>query len=35
VLPIALRARQKLLEMMDAGARIEVVHRYMQQHQLL
>jgi len=35
VLPIALRARQKLMELTDAGARIEVVHHYMQQHQLL
>jgi len=35
VLPIALRARQKLMEMTDAGERIDVVHHYMQQHQLL
>jgi len=35
VLPIALRARQKLMELADAGARIDVVHHYMQQHQLL
>ena len=35
VLPIALRTRQKLMELPDAGARIDVVHRYMQQHQLL
>ena len=35
VLPIALRARQKLMELQDAGARIDVVHHYMQQHQLL
>ncbi|MGH8780848.1 LON peptidase substrate-binding domain-containing protein [Paraburkholderia sp.] len=35
VLPIALRARQKLMELEDAGARIDVVHHYMQQHQLL
>ncbi|MFX1671225.1 LON peptidase substrate-binding domain-containing protein [Paraburkholderia sp. A2WS-5] len=35
VLPIALRARQKLMELNDAGARIDVVHHYMQQHQLL
>jgi uncharacterized protein len=35
VLPIALRARQKLMELDDAGARIDVVHHYMQQHQLL
>lgn len=35
VLPIALRARQKLMELTDVGARIDVVHHYMQQHQLL
>jgi uncharacterized protein len=35
VLPIALRARQKLMELLDAGARIDIVHHYMQQHQLL
>ncbi|PXW29322.1 LON peptidase substrate-binding domain-containing protein [Paraburkholderia caballeronis] len=35
VLPIPLRARQKLMELPDAGARIDVVHHYMQQHQLL
>jgi Lon protease-like protein len=35
VLPIALKARQKLMELRDAGARIDVVHHYMQQHQLL
>jgi len=35
VLPISLRTRQKLMEMTDAGARIDVVHHYMQQHQLL
>ncbi|MBP0588895.1 LON peptidase substrate-binding domain-containing protein [Paraburkholderia sp. LEh10] len=35
VLPIPLKARQKLMELRDAGARIDVVHHYMQQHQLL
>jgi hypothetical protein len=35
VLPIALRARQKLMELQDAGERIDIVHHYMQQHQLL
>ncbi|POR56227.1 hypothetical protein B0G62_101624 [Paraburkholderia eburnea] len=35
VLPIALRARQKLMELNDAGARLDIVHHYMQQHQLL
>jgi Lon protease-like protein len=35
ILQIPLRARQKLMEFNDAGARIDVVHHYMQQHQLL
>jgi uncharacterized protein len=35
VLPISPRARQKLMEVLDAGARIDVVHHYMLQHQLL
>jgi Lon protease-like protein len=35
VLPISVRARQKLMEVDDAGARIDVVHHYMLQHQLL
>lgn len=35
ILPIPMRARQKLMELEDAGARIDVVHHYMQQHQLL
>jgi uncharacterized protein len=35
ILPIPMRARQKLMEIEDAGGRIEVVHHYMQQHQLL
>lgn len=35
VLPISPRARQKLMELTDAGERIDVVHHYMQQHQLL
>jgi Lon protease-like protein len=35
VLQIPLRARQKLMELGDASARIDVVHHYMQQHQLL
>jgi uncharacterized protein len=35
ILPIPMRARQKLMELTDAGARIDVVHHYMQQHQLL
>jgi uncharacterized protein len=35
ILPIPMRARQKLMELEDAAARIDVVHHYMQQHQLL
>ncbi|KND61079.1 N-terminal domain of Lon protease [Candidatus Burkholderia verschuerenii] len=35
ILPIPMHARQKLMELMDVGARIDVVHHYMQQHQLL
>jgi uncharacterized protein len=35
ILPIPMRSRQKLMELMDAGARIDVVHHYMQHHQLL
>ncbi|MGN6234056.1 MAG: LON peptidase substrate-binding domain-containing protein [Trinickia sp.] len=35
VLQIPLRARQKLMELTDAGERIDAVHHYMQQHQLL
>lgn len=35
VLPISARARQKLMEIPDAGARIDIVHHYMLQHQLL
>src|ERR1700722_12616869 len=35
ILPIPMRARQKLMEIEDTAARIEVVHHYMQQHQLL
>ncbi|MGN6317485.1 LON peptidase substrate-binding domain-containing protein [Trinickia sp.] len=35
ILQIPLRARQKLMELADANARIDAVHHYMQQHQLL
>ncbi|RKP49211.1 LON peptidase substrate-binding domain-containing protein [Trinickia fusca] len=35
VLQIPLRTRQKLMELADAGVRIDAVHHYMQQHQLL
>jgi Lon protease-like protein len=35
VLPIPVRARQKLMEIEDATARLDIVHRYMVQHQML
>jgi Lon protease-like protein len=35
VLQIPLRARQRLMELVDVNARIDCVHHYMQQHQLL
>ncbi|WP_153101444.1 LON peptidase substrate-binding domain-containing protein [Paraburkholderia hayleyella] len=35
ILPVTLRAKQKLMELQDAGTRIELVHHYMQQHQML
>ncbi|MGN6085599.1 LON peptidase substrate-binding domain-containing protein [Trinickia sp.] len=35
ILQIPLRARQKLMELTDAGERIDAVHHYMQQHRLL
>ncbi|WJF91456.1 LON peptidase substrate-binding domain-containing protein [Paraburkholderia bonniea] len=35
ILPVTPRARQKLMELQDAGVRIELVHHYMQKHQLL
>lgn len=35
VLPISMRARQQLMELDDANARIALVHQYMHRHQLL
>ncbi|AYB61696.1 LON peptidase substrate-binding domain-containing protein [Ralstonia solanacearum] len=35
LLPVPLKAKQKLMELMDAGMRIEIVHRYMKQHHIL
>jgi Lon protease-like protein len=35
ILPIPIRARQKLMELEDAVARLDIVHHYMEQHQLL
>jgi Lon protease-like protein len=35
ILPISLRARQKMMALEDALARLDIVHQYMRQHQLL
>ena len=35
VLPIPMRARQHMMELEDAPARLELVHEYMRRHQLL
>ncbi|HCE10872.1 MAG TPA: ATP-dependent protease [Oxalobacteraceae bacterium] len=35
ILPIPLKARQKLLELEDAGSRLSVVDKYLQQHKIL
>ncbi|HEY0846111.1 MAG TPA: LON peptidase substrate-binding domain-containing protein [Noviherbaspirillum sp.] len=35
ILPIPLKARQKLLELEDAQSRLSIVHQYLQQHQIL
>ena len=35
ILPIPLKARQKLLELDDAGIRLSIVHQYLQQHKIL
>lgn len=35
VLPISIRARQQLMELDDAGTRLELVHQYMMRHQML
>ncbi|MGI4858925.1 MAG: LON peptidase substrate-binding domain-containing protein [Janthinobacterium lividum] len=35
VLPISIKARQQLMELEDAGARLEIVHQYMRRNQLL
>lgn len=34
-LPISLRAKQKLMELQDATARLQLVHRFLQQHGVL
>jgi len=35
ILPIPLKARQKLLELEDAESRLSVVHQYLQQHKIV
>lgn len=35
ILPIPLKARQKLLELEDPESRLAIVHQYLQQHQIL
>lgn len=35
ILPIPLKARQKLLELRDAQSRLSIVHQYLQQHQIV
>jgi Lon protease-like protein len=35
ILPIPLKARQKLLELGDAAARLQIVHQFLQQHQIV
>lgn len=35
ILPIPLKARQKLLELVDPGSRLSIIYTYLQQHQIL
>jgi hypothetical protein len=35
ILPIPLKARQKLLELNDAQSRLSIIYRYLQQHKIL
>jgi Lon protease-like protein len=35
ILPIPLKARQKLLELSDAGSRLSIVYQYLQQHKII
>lgn len=35
ILPIPLKARQKLLELEDAPSRLAIIHQYLQQHKIL
>ncbi|HVK94933.1 MAG TPA: LON peptidase substrate-binding domain-containing protein [Noviherbaspirillum sp.] len=35
ILPIPLKARQKLLELSDAQSRLSIIHQYLQQHKIV
>ena len=35
VLPVPLKAKQKLMELTDAATRLEIVHTYLKQHSVL
>jgi hypothetical protein len=35
ILPVSLLAKQKLLELDDAQARLAIVHQYLQQHKII
>lgn len=35
VLPVPMKAKQKLMELTDAGTRLEIVHTYLKQHAVL
>lgn len=35
ILPIPLKAKQKMMALQDAGMRIEIVHRFMKQHAII
>ncbi|MGV3741689.1 MAG: LON peptidase substrate-binding domain-containing protein [Burkholderiaceae bacterium] len=35
ILPIPLKARQKLLELNDASNQLEIIHQYLQQHKII
>lgn len=35
ILPIPLKARQKLLELENAQSRLEIIHQYLQQHKII
>jgi Lon protease-like protein len=35
ILPIPLKAKQKLLELSDAHSRLEIIHQYLLQHHII